>query len=160
MPIINKPAVQLIVEEFIKAGLTHYGTTPGPIYFGIDYATQQKWCRGQADPLSGNIASEQAERTRKQNRLRERHTGTLPDRVGSLRYIGKYRAARLPLPNVPIRAVIARIRYPNDRYSNIVLVGLKVNPSPEAGGSRRLMLGINDDTFVDNSGSFRVTVRW
>ena len=102
LPIINKPAVQLIAEEFIKAGLIHYGTTPGPIYFGIDYATQQKWRRGQPDPLSGNIASEQAERTRRQNRLRERHTETLPDRVGSLRYIGKYRAARLPLPNVPI----------------------------------------------------------
>src|SRR6266508_2492980 len=27
----------------LSAGLTHYGTTPGPIYFGADYVTQQKW---------------------------------------------------------------------------------------------------------------------
>jgi divalent anion:Na+ symporter, DASS family len=25
------------------AGLTHYGTTPGPIFFGADYVTQQRW---------------------------------------------------------------------------------------------------------------------
>jgi DASS family divalent anion:Na+ symporter len=27
----------------LSAGLTHYGATPGPIYFGADYFTQQKW---------------------------------------------------------------------------------------------------------------------
>ena len=27
----------------LSAGLTHYGTTPGPIYFGAGYVTQQKW---------------------------------------------------------------------------------------------------------------------
>jgi DASS family divalent anion:Na+ symporter len=27
----------------LSAGLTHFGTTPGPIYFGADYVTQQKW---------------------------------------------------------------------------------------------------------------------
>jgi sodium:sulfate symporter-like transmembrane protein len=27
----------------LSAGLPHYGTTPGPIYFGADYVTQQKW---------------------------------------------------------------------------------------------------------------------
>ncbi len=27
----------------LSAGLTHYGTTPGPIYFGAEYVTQQKW---------------------------------------------------------------------------------------------------------------------
>jgi DASS family divalent anion:Na+ symporter len=27
----------------LSAGLTHYGTTPGPIYFGADYVSQQKW---------------------------------------------------------------------------------------------------------------------
>jgi DASS family divalent anion:Na+ symporter len=27
----------------LSAGLTHYGTTPGPLYFGADYVTQQKW---------------------------------------------------------------------------------------------------------------------
>jgi di/tricarboxylate transporter len=27
----------------LSAGLTHYGMTPGPIYFGADYVSQQKW---------------------------------------------------------------------------------------------------------------------
>ena len=27
----------------LSAGLTHYGTTPGPIYFGAGYVTQQQW---------------------------------------------------------------------------------------------------------------------
>lgn len=27
----------------LSAGLTHYGTTPGPIYFGAGYVTQQRW---------------------------------------------------------------------------------------------------------------------
>jgi DASS family divalent anion:Na+ symporter len=29
----------------LSAGLTHYGTTPGPIYFGAGYVTQQTWWR-------------------------------------------------------------------------------------------------------------------
>jgi divalent anion:Na+ symporter, DASS family len=27
----------------LSAGLTHYGTTPGPIYFGTGYVSQQRW---------------------------------------------------------------------------------------------------------------------
>ncbi len=27
----------------LSAGLTHYGTTPGPIYFGAGYVSQQTW---------------------------------------------------------------------------------------------------------------------
>ena len=27
----------------LMAGLTHYGTTPGPIYFGAGYVRQQTW---------------------------------------------------------------------------------------------------------------------
>ena len=27
----------------LSAGLTHYGTTPGPIYFGAGYVSQQVW---------------------------------------------------------------------------------------------------------------------
>jgi DASS family divalent anion:Na+ symporter len=27
----------------LSAGLTHYGATPGPVYFGADYVSQQKW---------------------------------------------------------------------------------------------------------------------
>ena len=36
-------AVLLAHFSNLSAGLTHYGTTPGPIYFGADYVTQQKW---------------------------------------------------------------------------------------------------------------------
>jgi DASS family divalent anion:Na+ symporter len=37
--------VVLLLAYFsnLSAGLTHYGTTPGPIYFGAGYVTQQKW---------------------------------------------------------------------------------------------------------------------
>ena len=27
----------------LSAGLTHYGTTPAPIYFGTGYVTQKRW---------------------------------------------------------------------------------------------------------------------
>jgi DASS family divalent anion:Na+ symporter len=27
----------------LSAGLTHYGTTPGPIYFGTGYVKQSNW---------------------------------------------------------------------------------------------------------------------
>src|SRR6185436_8877526 len=29
----------------LMAGLTHYGTTPGPIYFGAGYVSQASWWR-------------------------------------------------------------------------------------------------------------------
>jgi DASS family divalent anion:Na+ symporter len=40
------PAIAaLLLASFsnLSAGLTHYGTTPGPIYFGAGYVSQQKW---------------------------------------------------------------------------------------------------------------------
>ncbi len=36
-------AAMLAYFSNLSAGLTHYGTTPGPIYFGTGYVTQQKW---------------------------------------------------------------------------------------------------------------------
>jgi len=35
----------LILAYFanLSAGLTHYGTTPAPIYFGLGYVTQKRW---------------------------------------------------------------------------------------------------------------------
>jgi len=37
----------LLIAYFsnLSAGLTHYGTTPGPIWFGAGYVTQQDWWR-------------------------------------------------------------------------------------------------------------------
>jgi DASS family divalent anion:Na+ symporter len=42
------PVLSVVVLAYfsnLAAGLTHYGTTPGPIYFGADYVTQQTWWR-------------------------------------------------------------------------------------------------------------------
>jgi DASS family divalent anion:Na+ symporter len=36
-------ALLLAYFSNLSAGLTHYGTTPGPIYFGTGYVSQQKW---------------------------------------------------------------------------------------------------------------------
>lgn len=35
----------LAAASNLSAGLTHYGTTPAPIYFGAGYVTQRKWWR-------------------------------------------------------------------------------------------------------------------
>lgn len=40
-PILS--VVALAYFSNLSAGLTHYGTTPGPIFFGTGYVTQQKW---------------------------------------------------------------------------------------------------------------------
>ena len=32
-----------ILNDDLNAGLTHYGTTPAPIYFGTGYVTQRDW---------------------------------------------------------------------------------------------------------------------
>ena len=52
------PTVALLAYfSQLSAGLTHYGATPGPIYFGADYVTQQKWRQlGLIAPVS-NILS-------------------------------------------------------------------------------------------------------
>ncbi len=42
------PVLSVVVLAYfsnLAAGLTHYGTTPGPIYFGAGYVTQQTWWR-------------------------------------------------------------------------------------------------------------------
>jgi DASS family divalent anion:Na+ symporter len=38
-------ALLLAYTSNLMAGLTHYGTTPGPIYFGAGYVRQQTWWR-------------------------------------------------------------------------------------------------------------------
>ncbi|MBS1788491.1 MAG: DASS family sodium-coupled anion symporter [Acidobacteria bacterium] len=40
------PILSVVVLAYfsnLSAGLTHYGTTPGPIFFGTGYVSQQKW---------------------------------------------------------------------------------------------------------------------
>jgi DASS family divalent anion:Na+ symporter len=38
-------ALSLAYASNLMAGLTHYGTTPGPIYFGAGYVSQATWWR-------------------------------------------------------------------------------------------------------------------
>jgi hypothetical protein len=59
-----------------------------------------------------------------------------------------------------VGALITKIRYRNGGDSNILLVGRQGGGTTEANEYGRLMLGINDDYFKDNRGSFRVTIRW
>lgn len=40
----------------LSAGLTHYGTTPAPIYFGLGYVTQKRWWSAGAIASVINIA--------------------------------------------------------------------------------------------------------
>jgi hypothetical protein len=61
-----------------------------------------------------------------------------------------YNAAR-PMPNRPGAALIGRIG------DDIFFIGDETGPI-RARSSGRLMLGINDEHLVDNSGNFRVTV--
>jgi hypothetical protein len=58
---------------------------------------------------------------------------------------------RLPVPNAPVGALIARIG-----DGNPFLVGTRGSmPMPSAG---KLYLGVNDEYYDDNSGSFNVTI--
>jgi len=70
------------------------------------------------------------------------------------------RNSTYPIQDEGVGALIAKIRYPNGRDSNIILVGERGQPATEAGESGRLFLGINDDYFKDNKGSFTVMIRW
>ncbi len=65
-----------------------------------------------------------------------------------------------PIQDAPVGALIAKIRYRDGRDSNYVLIGSRGNPSSEPNEYGRLILGINDDYFRDNKGSFTVRIRW
>lgn len=58
-----------------------------------------------------------------------------------------------PLPDRPAAALLARIG------NDMLFVGEQAGPFRARGGGR-LYLGINDDVFDDNTGSFRVTVSY
>jgi len=47
-------ALSLAYGSNLMAGLTHYGTTPGPIYFGAGYVSQATWWR---IGLAGSVAN-------------------------------------------------------------------------------------------------------
>lgn len=68
--------------------------------------------------------------------------------------------ANYPLRDEPVGALIGKIRYRNGQDSNLVLIGERSTPATEPNESGRLFLGINDDYFRDNRGSYRVTIRY
>lgn len=65
-----------------------------------------------------------------------------------------------PLNDVGVGALIGKIRYRDGRDSNSVFIGSRGEPTSEPNEYGRLFLGINDDYFRDNTGSYRVTIRW
>ncbi len=65
-----------------------------------------------------------------------------------------------PIQDEAPGALIAKIRYRDGRDSNYIFVGARGTPATESGEYGRLFLGINDDYFRDNRGSFNVRIRW
>jgi hypothetical protein len=65
-----------------------------------------------------------------------------------------------PIQGEGVGGVIAKVRLRNGRDSNYFFVGSRNSGRTEPGESGRLFIGINDDYFRDNSGSYRVTIRW
>ena len=73
---------------------------------------------------------------------------------------GTGRTARLPVTDRGPGALIARIRYRDGRFSNTIGLGARSTPATEEGEFGRLFLGVNDDNFDDNRGSYSVRIRW
>ncbi len=68
--------------------------------------------------------------------------------------------AGYPLRNTGIGALLWKIRYTTGRDSRIFYAGARRQVKTGATEAGRLYLGINDNNLHDNSGSYRVTVRW
>jgi len=65
-----------------------------------------------------------------------------------------------PVKNVGVGAVIAKVRYRDGRESNPVFIGTRNQVNTLQNEYGRLLVGVNDDNFSDNTGSYRVTIRW
>lgn len=63
-----------------------------------------------------------------------------------------------PVPSAGVGALIGYIRTLDGQVSAAYLIGSQLSSSVPSDG--RLILGINDDNFGDNSGSFSVTIRY
>jgi hypothetical protein len=85
------------------------------------------------------------------NRARSNPDGNRGAKVSSSNY---------PLNDYGVGALIGKIRYRDGRDSNFVFIGSRGNPTTEPNENGRLFLGINDDYFQDNSGSYTVKIRW
>ena len=71
--------------------------------------------------------------------------------IGSLTY---------PMNEVGVGALIGKIHYRDGGDSNLIFIGSHGEATSEPNERGSLFLGINDEYFRDNSGSYRVTVRW
>jgi hypothetical protein len=80
-----------------------------------------------------------------------------PDGARSSSGLGSVISAR-PVASAGVGALIAYIRNVNGQLSPAYLVGSNLSTSVPMDG--RLILAVNDDNYNDNSGSFRVTVRY
>jgi hypothetical protein len=65
-----------------------------------------------------------------------------------------------PVRNIGVGAVIAKIRYRDGRESNPIFIGSRNQMNTQQNENGRLFIGVNDDNFRDNSGSYRLTIRW
>jgi PA-IL-like protein len=63
-----------------------------------------------------------------------------------------------PVPTAGVGALIGYIRMANGQMSPPYLIGSNLSTSVPMDG--RLILAINDDNYNDNSGSFRVRIRF
>ncbi len=69
-------------------------------------------------------------------------------------------AGRLPVPDAPPGALIAKLVYRTGGESGVVIVGTQNTLTVEAGEFGRLLLGVNDDRPEDNRGEFVVRINW
>lgn len=65
-----------------------------------------------------------------------------------------------PVQSAGVGALIAKIRFRSGTDSRLRFVGSSSQMIIGSNESGRLFLGINDDYLLDNSGSYRVTIRW
>ena len=86
--------------------------------------------------------------------LRGRSTGPDGDRNANVN------TSSYPIQGEGVGALIAKIRLRNGGDSNLLFVGSRNSGKTDPDEYGRLFLGINDDYFRDNSGSYRVTIRW
>lgn len=82
------------------------------------------------------------------------------NRVGPQGSSSRSSLNRLPMRDQPAGALIAKIRYTNGSDSNLVYIGKKNTATTEPNEYGNIWVGINDLDLRDNSGSFKVRIRW
>jgi hypothetical protein len=69
---------------------------------------------------------------------------------------GNLNTSSYPVPSAGVGAVISKIRYRDGRESNALFIGSHNQANTEQNEYGRLLIGVNDDNYRDNTGSFRV----